>query len=243
MSTMSKVCAVCARFTQALRDCALDSLPNAKQLLRPRIYHDAQQLVQGMLLCPQGLSSDDRLARICPACLLDLQRNFTPTLSMAGGLWLGNLPSELEGLSAVERYLILGTSPFELSIDVRCPEVNAGGMTETVYDLAFRSHVLLGPTLPLNVRLLRELVYLPAQDGPSQMCAYHKDFVVRRDRVRVALQWLVRNNGAYTCIVVCEANLELLPEDGLLWDFVARVVSRPRHSSSTCLAGPYGIMY
>lgn len=230
---MLDICAVCAQFTQGLVECAVDSLPNAIQLLRPRIRHNAQRLYQGLLLCPQGLSGNDKLAKICPACLSDLQRNVKPTLSMASGLWLGDVPNELKGLSAVERYLILRTSPFHLSINVRCQEAGEAGMTETVYELAFCSHVLLGATLPLNVSLLRELVYVRARDSPLQLSADHEDFHVRRDRVRAALEWLVRNNGSYRSIVVCEASLALLPEDGLLWEFVGRHVLRPRHKFRT----------
>lgn len=228
MTSVSNVCAVCAQITQGLVNWAVDSLPNANQLLRPRISHDAQQLFQGLLLHPLGLSSGDTVAGICPGCLLDLRRNLTPTMSMANGLWLGDVPNEMKGLSSVERYLILRTSPLELSVIVCCSEVSMAGMTETVYELVFSPHVILGPALPLDVGLLRELVHVRGRDGAVQLHAYHEDLRVRRDRVRAALGWLVRNNGAYASTVVCEASLALLPMDGLLWDFVGRIISLPR---------------
>src|SRR5579859_1703709 len=44
----------------------------------------------------------------------------------------------------------------------------------------------------------------------------HYDFRVRRDKVRAALRWLIANNKWYSGVLVNNARLDQLPEDGNL---------------------------
>ena len=64
------------------------------------------------------------------------------------------------------------------------------------------------PLAPDNVPLLVRRI---GADGVN-----HYDFRVRRDKVRAALRWLIANNKWYRGVLVDNARLEQLPEDGNL---------------------------
>ena len=64
------------------------------------------------------------------------------------------------------------------------------------------------PLLPDEIPLI---VRREGSDGVG-----HYDFRVRRGVVRAAIQWLKANNKWYSDIVIDEARLEALPEDGNL---------------------------
>ena len=82
-----------------------------------------------------------------------------------------------------------------------------------------KNHVI---NFPQNVtRFASELPLQPdrvplivRREGPDGV--NHYDFRVRREKVRAALEWLIQNNKWYRNVVIADAVLEDLPEDGNL---------------------------
>lgn len=108
------VCVVCARECGVLEEevvtVQLNRLPN-KQRLVLSFPHPAQELVDDMLLQPQGLhgAEEGLMVDVCCTCLYQLRSEThvgPPRLSLANGLWIGNVPMELEVLTFPEQLLI-----------------------------------------------------------------------------------------------------------------------------------------
>ena len=81
-----------------------------KNLLAPTKQHPAQQLTGGMLL--HATSSSMRhdgdgctRVKVCATCA-DLKRDKTPAMSLANGMWIGDVPLELKILTLPERVLV-----------------------------------------------------------------------------------------------------------------------------------------
>ena len=106
------VCTVCAGSFFASEVCeVLVSQLQEKKLLRLFQTHPTYVLTSGMLLhrslnalhtVPDGVLSGN----ICDSCTHALQRNKTPPLSLANGIWIGDVPSELSILTLPERILV-----------------------------------------------------------------------------------------------------------------------------------------
>ena len=71
----------------------------------------AQKLTDGMLLhiTPSSLQVDasgDAIANVCNSCTPDLRKNKTPAMSLANGMWIGDVPLELKVLTLPEHLLV-----------------------------------------------------------------------------------------------------------------------------------------
>ena len=51
-------------------------------------------------------ASGDAIANICNSCTLDLRKNKTPAMSLANGMWIGDVPLELKVLTLPECLLV-----------------------------------------------------------------------------------------------------------------------------------------
>ena len=106
------VCTVCAGSFFASEVCeVLVSQLQEKKLLRLFQTHPAYVLTSSMLLhrslnalhtVPDGVLSSN----ICDSHTHALQRNKTPPLSLANGIWIGDVPSELSILTLPKRILV-----------------------------------------------------------------------------------------------------------------------------------------
>ena len=110
----SQVCAVCARECGVMEEevisMKLNGIPN-RQWLIPIFPHPAQQLVDNILLAPEGVHREEEglMVDICRSCLHQLQnekRPSPPQLALANGLWIGKVPTELDILTFPEQLLI-----------------------------------------------------------------------------------------------------------------------------------------
>ena len=74
----------------------IEDLQKTGKLL-PSKAHPTHILTAGMLLhqSPVSLHSNKHgisMANICLSCMSDLQHNKTPSLSLANGMWIGDIP-------------------------------------------------------------------------------------------------------------------------------------------------------
>lgn len=111
-ATATATCAVCAGtfFKQELCKAKISDL-QLKNKLAPLIPHPAQRLTDRMLLhiVPSSVhvdSSGVQIANVCNLCTLDLRKSRTPAMSLANGMWIGDIPLELKVLTLPERVLI-----------------------------------------------------------------------------------------------------------------------------------------
>lgn len=117
----------------------------------------------------------------------------------------GDVPEVLQGLSFVEQQLIAMIHPVVSLYKIMNVQYKYTGniinFPQNVQEVA--------TSLPYKVADIKGLLTVRAVGSEG-----YKDFRVRKKRVHEALLWLKKNNTFYTDIVINEANLSELPEDG-----------------------------
>jgi hypothetical protein len=93
--------------------------------LSPAIPHHAHILTDSMLLhwTPHSLRMDElgvSLANICKLCFSDIHRDKTPLLSLANGMWIGDVPLELKVLTLPKRIFVVSYLPVAYIVKL-CP--------------------------------------------------------------------------------------------------------------------------
>jgi hypothetical protein len=94
-------------WAKEVKQCAVDDIPN-KHLLSPNEYNPAHKLTLGMLLEKDVMDHEKRhfLGDICHDCLRPLGVGKTPPLSLANGMWIGDVPHQLAILTLPEKMLV-----------------------------------------------------------------------------------------------------------------------------------------
>ena len=163
---------------------------------------------------------------MCFECIRPLERRTLPKLSLANNLWIGDIPSELIGLTILEQLLIARHYPrcyifklFPRDIDSHIPlDQLYTGMAgnASLFELNTQEVVemIKGQQMPSSVRTLASVIaitYVGSRVLPKDWLK--KTFRVRRDVVYDALVWLQRHNPIYADINIDRSRLRELPED------------------------------
>ncbi|KAJ3572998.1 hypothetical protein NP233_g2711 [Leucocoprinus birnbaumii] len=222
-------CSVCARRTPQDHITNFHSptdIPN-HTLLKPQIPQPMHSLFEGMLI--HGQASEGRDANVCSECLAKLKRNRLPPLALANGMWVGDVPFELEVLSLAEKILvaryysaayIIKLYPRDASVkywDTRTLNSGLKGNVSTYpLDTQEISRYMNEEIMPPRSSVLSATIgitFIGPRGFPERTMP---DTVkVRRARVRDALVWLKRHNPLYRDIIVSEERLGQLPIDGV----------------------------
>ena len=228
-------CAVCAGsfFLQEIFEVKVSDL-RLKNKLTPSNPHPAQELTDGMLLhrSPESLHTDGNgiaFANVCLSCYGDLRRKKTPAMSLANGMWIGEVPLELKILTLPERILVAWFFPAAYIIKLYPKKKGARNWSTMGLHSALRGNV---STYRLNTDQIAHLANSHVMPPSSTILAatIGVTFVgprnipqkslpgflrVNRNRVRVALDWLKENNPLYANITISAERLDALPVDGI----------------------------
>lgn len=135
---------------------------------------------------------------------------------------IGDIPPELSGLSYVEELLISKVHPM-----ISIYRLKGGQYSYRGNVINFRQDVSSFCTqLPHSMCVVRDLV--------SVCCStptFHKDFIIRRNKVSVALHWLQMNNKYYSDIKIDLNLIKSLPEDGHYTEIVTDVKANPQEAN------------
>ena len=119
------------------------------------------------------------------------------------------VPEELQGLTQCEEMLIARAFPL-MQVYTK-----AGGG-----QLGYKGHVI---NLPNDIQHIADILPRYAKDVPVILFNVKGNdqqksisFRVRREKVLLALKWLIQNNPLYKDIVIDESRLNALPVDGVL---------------------------
>ncbi len=148
---------------------------------------------------------------ICEDCRADVRRGKVPRLALAKGLWLGKVPKQLSSLSFMEKLLIA-------KVWHTCAFVKvASGMCKMKANIvAFESpipkiyNILPFPRDDLN-EMLAILFTGPCK--PTKEDFARTPFLVRRNAVINALEWLKLNHADYANIEISHENVMQYDED------------------------------
>ncbi|TFY67448.1 hypothetical protein EVJ58_g1608 [Rhodofomes roseus] len=238
-----KTCAVCARRQNTLEagmeDLRIADMPNQHRL-QPSQPHAAHHLTQGMLLVPEGCRDVGGIAvaSICRSCRRDLakQSNAPVRLSLANGLWVGDVPWQLLRLTFPEQLLIAHLYPRVFVVKLypkdrrgHSPETLQSALAGNVTTFAFNMDKIadmidgrLMPQRPAILASVLSVTYIGSHKIPQQWLK--STFTVRRGHVGEALRWLKENNPKYYGDVVIDAErMESLPEDGVPVEILANL--------------------
>lgn len=256
-STQLAVCAICAReqlqsviATQSLR---LSTIPNTHRL-RPTTPHDSHSVLNNCLLLSDLCSDDeDPFVPVCAECLHALQSsvNKPPPYALANGLWIGETPFPLDGLTLPEQLLISRVFTRVFVVKLRPKKKGSGdpntlqnGLRGNVTSFSMNTQqitdMVLGTLMPRPPSILASLItiaYIGSGQLPKRWLL--NSFRVRRHRIREALIWLKAHNPHYHDISLNDDALAALPEDDVPFELYATI----RQEENSMLAEREGAGY
>lgn len=134
-----------------------------------------------------------------------MQSRHLPPRSLANGLWLGEVPSELRKLNFIEKLLVARYrhNYFVVSVNKGQCKLHANAIvfaqpTGKMYS------VLPPPCSELNTCLA---ILFTGPNAPTSEELNHTPLFVRHHVVIAALKWLMEHNPEYADVVILEANL------------------------------------
>lgn len=250
-ATSTASCAVCAGqfFSRELTDVKLADL-RSKDKLSPAKAHPAHILTDGMLLhrSPSAfhVSADgSKYVNVCTSCASDLRRNKMPALSLANGMWVGEVPLELRILTLPERILVARHFPAAYIVKLYPRKRGSRTWGSTSLQSGLRGNVstyrlntndIVGMTdsqiMPPSPSILAATIGItfvgPGNVPEKTMPGFLR---VNRIRVRQALEWLKEHNPIYENIIISSERLNSLPVDG----FPIEILSVAKASNDTNL--------
>jgi hypothetical protein len=216
------VCAVCAGsfFRSDMDDVPLSKLQEYDSL-SPSKLHSSHILTDGMLLHrnPSSFFTDSAaLVRVsvCKSCLSSLRQHKTPALSLANGMWIGDVPLVLRVLTLPERVLVARFFPAAYIVKLYPKKKGARFWPSSGLHSGVRGNV---STYCLNTNDIVEMtdtqVMPPSCDilaatigvtfvGPHNLPQKTMPGFLRVNRRQVhnALLWLKNNNPIYSNVVI-----------------------------------------
>ena len=161
---------------------------------------------------------------ICVACKERIRHGKIPKFALARGLWLGEIPKELQQLSFAEKLLVSRVR------HNRCVVRVGKGMHKMIANAVMFEHPMqkIYSVLPPPIEEMDELLAFiftgPCQ--PTEDDFRRTPFLVRRNKVARALEWLKLNHKDYSDLEISYKNLASYPED------LPPVVINYRHSTT-----------
>ena len=228
-------CAVCAGDfpKEKIQEERLSQLKTRNKLL-PTRSHSAHVLTDGMLLhrsstCTRTDINGVIFVNICTHCIALLRKDKTPPLSLANGMWVGDIPVELNVLTLPERILVARHFPAAYIVKLYPKQTGARNWCSNGMQSGLQGNV---STYRLNTNAIADMIDNHLMPPKSSILAatIGVTFVgpknipqktlpgflrVNRTRVRIALAWLKGNNPLYHDIIISSDRLADLPCDGV----------------------------
>lgn len=201
-------CASCGQLS-LVKSCQY--VPIADPCLRyliPRTPLPCQPSPDEPLLCNAGIlrHPDGDKVRLCRYCHSQLKRRVLPRKALANGMWLGDVPIELQRLNFVEKLLVA-----RYRHNVCVVRVAKGQRKMFANAIVFPQPVAQFTNIlpPTKAELDECLVVLFSGPTVPTAADYKRTpFLVRPALVRQALEWLIQNHSDYKDITISLENLK-----------------------------------
>jgi hypothetical protein len=205
-------CAVCGELYPVGR---LSRLKGIKNLLSVVEAQGVTWMERKSMVCPikeyPGPVLDHSCSQVCDICRSDIWRGKVPRLALAHNLWIGKVPEVLKDLRYFEKILVA-------RVRHTCAYVKvASGMRKMKAKVvAFESptpkiYTILPPPRDDMDEVLAILFTGPSKPTPEDFA--RTPFLVRRNAVINALNWLKLNHTDYADIEISEKNMKEYQED------------------------------
>ena len=204
-------CAVCGQLTSLTNLSSLKSVKNFLHVLTAPGVTRQQRLSQEDPIKEYPVIIDHSCKNVCKSCCSSLQQGKVPKYALAKGLWIGAVPEELSSLRLVEQMLVARVQHSCCSIKI------ASGMRKMKANaIAFPPPITkiydMFPPAKDEIEEVLAIMYT----GPCKPSAEdfkRTPFLVRRNHVKRALDWLILNHADYVDVHISNSNLESYPED------------------------------
>ena len=205
-------CAVCGELELRKNTSRLKGVKNLLNILEaPGVTRMERKLDGSPIREYKGPVLDYGCSSVCNGCRGDIRRGKVPRLALSNGLWLGAVPNVLKSLSFVEKLLVARVRHTCAFVKV------ASGMRKMKANIvAFESpipkiyNILPPPRQDLD-EVLAILFTGPAK--PTEKDFARTPFLVRRNAVINALEWLRLNHSDYAGIEISHENANQYGED------------------------------
>jgi hypothetical protein len=205
-------CAVCGELKPVS---TLSRLKGIKNLLSVIEVPGVTRIERKTAACPMkeypGPVLDHSCSQVCDSCRRDIRNGKVPRLALANNLWIGKVPEVLKNLRYVEKILVA-------RVRHTCAYVKvASGMRKMKANVvAFESptpkiYTILPPPRDDIDDVLAILFTGPSKPTPEDFA--RTPFLVRRNAVINALNWLKLNHADYADIEISETNMKQYQED------------------------------
>jgi hypothetical protein len=207
-------CAVCGRLTpiqQLLKltevDIDFDILIRHGVTRKERL--DSDHSVEDI----EGAVLEQELDSICDSCRKSMVNHKVPLMALANGNWLGKVPKQLSDLSFAEQLLIAkirhNCCVVRVSSGMRKMRANAVSFANPIPKVY---NILPPPREDLDEVLA--IIYTgPCQ--PTEKDFQRTPFLVRRNKVKNALEWLKLNHRDYHDLQISLDNLNQYPDNSI----------------------------
>ena len=155
---------------------------------------------------------EEGLDNICKSCYSSLNKGKMPLHALANGKWIGAVPKELSDLSFAEQLLVSRVRHNRCIVRVssgmhkmRANAITFENPTPKVYDM-------LPPPIEDLDEVLAFIYTGPCK--PTKADFERTPLLVRKNKVRDALEWLKLNHSDYYDLEISYRNLDEYPEDG-----------------------------
>ena len=204
-------CAVCGQLTRLTDLSQLSAMKNHLHVLTvPGITKQERKTVTDKVQ-DLAIVIDNSCDQVCLSCRAALRKNRMPQFALARGLWIGTVPPELSSLRYIERMLVA-----RVRHSCCCVRIASGMRKMKANAVAFRSPTpKIYNILPPPREDIQEVLAIMFT-GPCKPTATdfnRTPFLVRRNHVKRALEWLALNHIDYTDILISDKNLSEYPEN------------------------------
>lgn len=210
-------CAVCGRLTLRSELLPFNENPFDLSLLDPFVLglEDITRLERKSVNDPvqqiKGPVFDSSSKGTCKLCHKELSNGVLPAHALANGLWIGDVPPELQNLSYAEKLLVARVRHNRCIV-----RVSSGMHKMRANAILFANpmpkiyHVLPPPKEEIS-EVLAFIFTGPCQ--PTKDDFRRIPLLVRRNKVAKALEWLKLNHIDYEDLTISYKNLDEYPED------------------------------
>ena len=207
-------CAVCGKLTPVCEMEELSEVENIGLLKVDAVTRKARHKSSDPVRELRGPILAPGCSRVCPICVESLDNNKIPILALANGIWIGEIPDELQNLTYAEQLLIARVR------HNRCIVKVSSGMSKMRANAISFSNPMpkIYNVLPPPVEEMDEVLAFiyTGPCKPTKADFIRTPFLVRRLKVFNALCWLKLNHVDYYDCEISDKNLASYPDEGPL---------------------------
>ncbi|KAJ6449107.1 hypothetical protein C8R45DRAFT_755637, partial [Mycena sanguinolenta] len=168
--------------------------------------HDPIESLQGPVLASE-------CDHVCADCEARLLQNIMPLRSLANHLWIGNVPWQLKDLSYAEKMLIAHIRHNRCLVRVASCQGKFSANAMMFANPIVKVYNILPPTKDELSEVLAFVFLGPTK--PTEEEFRRTPMLVRRERVKTALDWLKLKHSDYADLEISLKNLAEFPENGI----------------------------